>query len=304
MQIAVRILPLFLLAACSSAPHLDDQKIRPWSAQLESEYPDKKVVIAHYHKGDYDLYDLTARHSADFRSDTFNMVDELFHRFQFDVLLIESIPYSSGQSPQWFLREAKQGRTDKYIKGGESSYAVILADERKIPFFAGEPDHEDIYKALKQKGYSDLDVIAFYTVRQIPQWVRDHAESRNLIDREAPPFIRHYCQIFKIQICPILGDIQTWYKNKFGRSLSIDVQNEDLAPIAGTKIFTQQISADIGIIRDHFTLGIIQKLLHDYKRVAVIYGGSHFVTLRRSFDAAFGQPVFIESMPPREFKTQ
>ncbi len=31
-----------------------------------------------------------------------------------------------------------------------------------------------------------------------------------------------------------------------------------------------------------------------YKKVAVVYGAGHFLTLRKSFDASFGEPTFIE----------
>ncbi len=290
---------LFLLLAqvgCSTAPKLDSAKIRPWSASLNLEYPQEKPVIAHYHKGDYDLYDLAANHTTIMGESTLNLVDVLFRRFQFKVLLVESIPYSSGESPRWFVEEARKGRTATFIPGGESALAVIYADEKKIPFFAGEPDHQDIYRALKSKGYTELDVIGFYVVRQVPQWIRERERRAGLFERKIPGFIKNYCQTFASLSCPNKADVLKWYKEKSGHELSLNISNEETAPYADGILFTQKISTEIGFIRDHFTSAVIENLLAQYKQVAVIYGAGHFVALRKSFDSAFGEPEFIEDV--------
>jgi hypothetical protein len=85
-----------------------------------------------------------------------------------------------------------------------------------------------------------------------------------------------------------------WYKAKVGYELVPDVSNEEVAPYSDGKLFTQKISSDVGFIRDHFTLNIIEQMIARYKKVAVVYGAGHFITLRKSFDASFGEPEFIE----------
>lgn len=287
-------LPLLLLTACSSAPKLKSENIRPWSNALGNEYPNGKAVIAHYKKGQQELFYLAARHTNTMGDDTLNLVQTLFKGFKFNILMIESIPYSSGESPKWFVDEARQGRTEKFIRGGESALGVILADEKKIPFIAGEPDHQDIYKGLKAKGYSDEDILGFYTVRQVPQWVRENLDKKTLFKNKIPPFLTHYCKVFSVQPCPTSEEIIKWYKTKLGHDLVPDVSNEEVAPYSDGTVYTQKISSDVGFIRDHFTLNLIQEMLKKHKRVAVIYGTGHFLTLRKSFDEAFGEPSFIE----------
>ena len=282
-----------LLFGCASQPKLDSQFIRPWSDSLNSEYPHEKPVIAHYQKNGYELFYLAAKHTSDFGDETLNLVQELFRRYQFNVILIESIPYSSGESPEWFLEDARKGRQGKVILGAEPAWAAILADEKKIPFYAGEPDHQDIYKGLKEQGYSDLDVIGFYAIRQIPQWRRQHEEESNLLQKNIPGFANHYCKVFSVSKCPSLRDIQSWYQEKMGQKLTSHVSNEEVAPIEGGA-YAQKISFQVGFVRDHFTLKIIEQMLAKYKKVAVVYGAGHFFTLRKSFDAALGEPVFIE----------
>lgn len=262
------------------------------------EYPQEKSVIAHYKKGEYELLYLAARHTNTLADPTMKLVETLFERFKFRVLLIESIPFASGESPAWFLKDARAGRSQNFIKGGEGSLAVILADQNRIPFFAGEPDHEDIYLGLKSKGYSDLDFIAFYVARQIPQWVREQEPEKDLLERKIPKFTSYYCQLLKLSRCPDRMEIMDWYKLKNGQNLTLNISNEHVAPYETGELFTQRISAEIGKIRDRFTLKVIEQLLRKYKRVAVVYGAGHFLTLRQSFDSQFGVPSFLEEKPP------
>lgn len=100
-----------ILLGCTSAPKLDPDKIRPWSWELAKEYPQEKVVIAHYKQNGAELLYLAAHHTSDVGSDTLNMVNYLFEHEKFNALLIEPIPFSSGESPAWFLAEAKKGKT-------------------------------------------------------------------------------------------------------------------------------------------------------------------------------------------------
>lgn len=297
------LLTAAVLTACASSPQslrLDPVDVRPWSEALGSEYPNKKSVIAHYRKGGYELIYLAAGHSNDFGSATINLVDELFSRYQFDVLLIEPIPFSSGESPKWFLEEAKSGLHETFIAGGESSLAVIYADKKKIPFYSGEPDHPDTYQRLRAKGYSDQDIISFYLVRQIPQWVRSHQSTDHLLEQKAPAFTKQYCKTFAIVKCPSLEDVSAWYLKHIGHPLTVHVHNDEVAPVSGSQSLPHRISSDVGFIRDHFTLQVIETLLLKHKRIAVIYGAGHFITLRRSFDRALGEPSFIEGRESRQ----
>jgi len=287
------ILISFLICRCASEPSLEVSKIRPWSPELNNEFPGEEPGLAIYKNGRYQLYYLGARHENSLSSSTLKMVEQLFKKYDFNVLMIESIPNSSGESPKWFLAEAKKGLKSDFILGGESAWGVIQADKKGIPFFAGEPDHQDIYTYLKKNGYSDLDVIGFYTVRQIPQWIRENENPQGLIDRRAPTFMSHYCRLFSLQKCPSLDEVKEWYKIKNGHVLSYEITNNELSPEHDGKLFTQKIASAVGDCRDQFTLKVIDGLLKKYKRVAVIYGAGHYMTLRKSFDFAMGESQLL-----------
>ena len=231
------VLFLFLCVGCASAPKFKAEKIRAWETSLSKEYPNEKSVIVIYEKGPFELYYLAARKSTAVGSDAFNLVEKLFKEHSFTALLIEPLPYSSGGSPKWFLQNAKKGQTETVIAGGESALAVILADEKKIPFFGGEPDQQDIYKFLKEKNHQDLDILGFYVVRQIPQWVRLTSDRTNLLQTKIPGFLAHYCNLFKIREgCPSMNDVMEWYKtNRQGQELTIDVSAEEVSPLSDGK---------------------------------------------------------------------
>jgi hypothetical protein len=55
MRIFILVLNVFL-AACSTPPKLDVQRIRTWSESLGNEYPQREAVIAHYQKNDHALF--------------------------------------------------------------------------------------------------------------------------------------------------------------------------------------------------------------------------------------------------------
>lgn len=91
-----------------------------------------------------------------------------------------------------------------------------------------------------------------------------------------------------------MDETLTWYKSKLGHDLVIDVSNEETAPFSDGALFTQKISFQIGFIRDHITLNIIEKLLRQYRKSRRYLLGRTFITLRKSFAEAMGQPKFIE----------
>lgn len=289
------ILTALFLIGCTTSPKFNDSLVRPWRTELDRESPSEKPYVAYHKKGQYELLYLAAHHDNNPKSDTLTLVDQLFRDFNFNFLVIEPIPNSEGESPRWFVDEAKKGIKDSIVIGGESSLAVVRADAKKIPFAGGEIDHRELYRQLKLQGYQDEDVIGFYLVRQIPQWVREKENFNELIEKKGPLYIAHYCKSFGIEQtkCPTLDKIKVWYESNAGKKLSIKVDTEEVAPIHGSPLFTHKISSAIGAIRDRFTLNLIGTYLLKYKRVAVVYGGSHYLTLRKSIEQSLGVPIRV-----------
>jgi hypothetical protein len=112
-----------------------------------------------------------------------------------------------------------------------------------------------------------------------------------LDDSRSTSFLKHYCRTFQIEEarCPSLSRIRSWYKSKSGKALNSKITTEESAPIFGSKVFTQKVSSAIGIIRDRFTLGLIEAILSKHRNVTVVYGASHYSTLKPAIEAGLGQ---------------
>lgn len=291
----ILVASLLLIFGCTSVPKFDQGLVRPWGRDLDREAPSRRPYIAYHKKGAFELFYLAAHHDNNPHGDTLKLVERLFEDFKFDAVIIETIANSFGVSPGWFVSHAREGITESFIKGGESALAAIRADEKKIPFFGGEIDHKQLYDQLRIQGYDDRDILGFYLARQIPQWLKQKEQRTSLLERKAPEYVNHYCKTFEIESkkCPTLSHLKEWYQEKNNKSLGLDITTEDVAPRIDGSLFTHKISSSIGSIRNRFTLELIQASLHKYKRVAVIYGASHYMTLKKSLDPAMGPPLQV-----------
>lgn len=283
------IIGLFIIG-CSGLPMFNQDQVRPWQNQLAQEAPSLAPFIAIHSKGNYKLYYLAAHHQNSMNSDTLKLVERLFKDYKFNAIIIEPFANTLGESPEWYVTEAQAGISEDYIRGGESALAAIRAYEKKIPFFGGEIDHKEMFNRLKKFGYSKEDIIGFYLARQIPQMIRQKERLDGLLERKGPGLINQFCIDFEINHtqCPSLSQLKKWYFTKNGKELNTKVTSEDVAPQIDGKLFTHKISSSINNIRDRYTLEIIYAALIKYKKVAIIYGSSHYLTLKKSIESSMG----------------
>lgn len=299
------ILILILFIGCSSnsqrqvrsiantLPKFDPELIIAYERMpgKKSQYPS----LAHHQKNQFELFYLGVQHNNDLKSNTNRMVEKLFADFKFDVLLVEPFPYSMGESPKWFVDEAREGLKETMISGGEMALASIRASERNIPFYGGEIDPKELYQTLKTKGYTNEDIVGFHLARTIPQRVNQRKDIGNLLETKAPQYILNKCKNFGIEIptCPNLDSLKIWYRSKTDKELGPEVRPSDVAPDIKSPLFIQQLSSTIDIIRNHFALNVIEELFKKYNRVAVVYGGAHYTSLKDSIDASMGSPIEV-----------
>lgn len=273
-------------------PTFDTGLITPYN-----NVPTKKPIypiISHHQKEEFELFYLGARHENDLKSTTNKLVDKLFKDYQFDAVIIEPFSYSVGESPAWFLQESREGMTETTIPGGEMALASIRASDKGIPFFGGEINQKETYQALKAKNYTDEDIVGYHLARVIPQWNRDN-ELKSSFDQKASNYILSKCKSFGIEqsTCPELDKLKIWYKNKTTKELGPEVKVVDIAPDFQSPLFLQKLSAENDIIRNEFTLKVIEDLLRKYKRVAVVYGGAHYTSLKKSIEVSMGTAIEV-----------
>lgn len=281
------------LCGCVTPVKFDSEKIRPWSEKLDDQAPFQNPYVADFQRGVYRLRYVAAHHQNELNSPTLKLVSSVMEKSaDVKVLLIEPISYVEGKSPQFYIDYAKKSNRDKFIEGGESAWAVLLAQDKNLPFFGGEPRDEDIAKAIFQNGYKEIDLVGFYLVRQIPQWRREGKLKKKTLMASSIPYLSNVCKRLDVKQCPSFQEVKEWYLLKMKTSLTENVDGQSVAPDLASSIYTQRISGEIGKVRDAYTLSIIERLLQEYKSVIVVYGASHFMTLRLALESFLGKPHF------------
>lgn len=299
------VLIFLTLLSCSTNPDSKTRGVANVSPQFDLELitpyqkkPNKKSPypsLAHHQKGQFKLFYLGVQHDNDLKSPTNKLVEKLFEDYEFDVILIEPFSYSFGESPAFFLKESQEGLTETMISGGEMALASIKANEKNIPFFGGEIDQKETYQTLKSKNYSDEDIVGYHLARTIPQWTRGKNESKDFLEVKAPKYILSKCKSFGIEqsACPNLDVLKNWYQAKTGKKLGPEVRPSDVAPNFQSPLFLHKISSDNDLIRNQFTLSVLEELLRKYKQVAVVYGGAHYTSLKGSIESSMGPAIEI-----------
>lgn len=212
-----------------------------------------------------------------------------------DVVIVEGFESSRGLNPPGISHQILEGKTDTFYPGGESSFAVEMAESKNIPYRGGEPSDKKIYDDLVQKGYRAHDIVGFYFVRRIPQEQR--SQKVNDLRALAKIFISYSQEKVKnLELADFsfsFVEFKEWYRSKQGRELSLESGGRgETAPVDGP-YFTQKMSRIITTIRDQHILSTIEEKLNTYDHVLIVYGSSHYRIQHRALKKALGAPKEI-----------
>ena len=151
-----------------------------------------------------------------------------------------------------------------FYKGGETSFTIQKALKLKTPFWGAEIDDTTLFNELLNLGYTAQDVLFFYFVRQIPQAIR----SGTLRNNNTEQLFAEYCAKLSATLeIPTLEEnsysaFLSWYEQKNQQPFSVkNINSETCAPLAEGTLFTQKLSAQIGVLRDAFAAEKIGELL-------------------------------------------
>jgi hypothetical protein len=199
-----------------------------------------------------------------------------------------------GESPQALVEEArKRGTADATsYANGEGMYAATLAIAQHVPFMGGEPTYEEEIDALIRKGFSLPDISFTFVLRNLGQSKR----SGQIPTPDDGTFERIYEQVargvarqLKTQSIPF-AEFAARYHQMFGADINSDenlVKRND----PGSSDFVAAIGQADMRGRDEHLLATILQATGSRKRVLVVYGQSHWVTLSAALQDEFGKPV-------------
>jgi hypothetical protein len=210
------------------------------------------------------------------------------------MVIVEGFPTAMGESPQALVDEArKRGTPDATsYANGEGMYAATLAIAQHIPFVGGEPTYEEEVSALMHKGYSLPDISFTFVLRNLGQSKRSGqipTPDDGTFERVYEQVARGVARQLNTQSLPF-AEFAGRYREMFGTDIRSD---ENL--VKRNDPGTGNVVAAIGQAdmrgRDEHLLATILQAIGSRKRVLVVYGQSHWVTLSAALQDEFGKPA-------------
>lgn len=287
-----------LLSGCSSAPRPDAARLAPWTRELRDRQPEKAFAAVYRWRG-RNLVFVGANHSTRSDSPTFKLIAEVYARERFNTLIAEGFPYSRGpdarRTLEWLQAETE---IDGFVRGGESVPALRGAVQQGARIWGGEPDDIVIRDHILADGGSATDLLGFYTLRSVPQWIREERIAnggdprvKTLIESE---LIRNRSRLgLKETLLPNYVSWAAWYERSNGQAFDSRFKLEEVGPLVDGGFATNKTAAAVGRARDAFLLETIADHLAKGETVLVVFGASHLSILRPALDRMLGAPCYV-----------
>lgn len=283
-------------AGCVSAPAFPES-VAEFSLALQGRLPRQPPFLAVFQRGDQSLGFVAASHSIDPAHPTFSLVRAGFDQVQPVSVIIEGVGTALGESPRPIARVvARLKASQNPASAGEALYTALLAMEREIPVWGGEPSDQDIYAALLAAGSDPQDAFYASLFGPLEQSRREGALTGPNDPRFDAVFER-WAQAAAKGLAPVpdpsVRAFRTWYRDRTGLELADDpnwLANHD-PDYAGPVQRENKLHMKI---RDQHLFDLIQSQLDTHLRVLVVYGGSHIATMWGPLTRKLGQPRLIE----------
>ena len=271
----------------------DKSLILPWSDKLSEEEPYEYPFLASYGVKSKSLSYIATLHSTQEGSETFELVSKTIKEERIELVIVEGIPNASSFSPISISNWATQQGEDGKYKGFETAFTIKTCLSSDIPFIGGEPKEEYIYNELLKKDFTTEDYLFYTFTQQVFQAKEANSLEEFIIEDYFKEYIYEKKTILSLENTYNFEEFQKWFKlNNFGNFSSSRLKPETCAPYESGKLLTQRVSSAMCILRDQFTITVIEKALIKFDNVMIVYGGSHWSTQKVVLSQALGNPKF------------
>lgn len=296
-----------LLSACVTTQRkalvVDLNMVRPYAFDMEKENPAPYPFLVEFRKDEEHLWYIAAEHvsTKDYANPqehpTNKLINAVFEKHHPEVVIVEGINTGDVLSPPSMLKKADECIGSNYAKDcAESFFAINAARKHGAEYLSGEPNDSEIKKRVLESGIPEVDLLGFYIVRQIPQIKRTAKRDSIGIDAEISRVIPGFRSRLNYERSLSFNDFKSWYKVHVTKpKIYYDVGTDDCAPHAGADAtFLQRISSQVGAARDRMVVERIEKMLNQFNRVLVVYGGSHYSTQLPALSKMMGTPTYFK----------
>lgn len=292
--LSVLLVGCFAQAALSPAIH----RLAPWTERLSAQQPDDAFASV-YRVGDRNLVFIGAIHENQVDSKTFRLIGQAFDHYRFGRVIVEGFPTSRGANPQRLLREAAVATSaDGVQPGGETVPALRGAIRQGAQIWGGEPDDLDVKRYAIERGIAEADLLGFYVLRTVPQWLLERQIS-SATDPRLTALVDNELGRQRQQLA--VGDSvlsnavawKGWYAKVQGRELDDRFSTEEVGPRVDGVYPTNRIGAIIAEARDAHLHRLMVGQLNEGVSVLVVYGGSHLMIHEPALGKAIGKPCYV-----------
>jgi hypothetical protein len=298
------LLPLLLLAGCATAPlRQAPERLQPWTTALRDQQPED-AFAAVYRVGSKRLVFLAAHHANREDSLTFRLIRDAFAAFAFDTVIAEGFATSRGANPPRLFEYAAQSvARDGFVEEGETVPTVLGARAEGATLWGGEADDRDLKARILAQGFLPEDLLGFYVLRTIPQWIGerrlDHGGDPRLQALVEAALARNRETLeLPATVLPGYSQWAAWYQALNGGPIGEGFVTEEVGPLADGRFGTNRIAAAISRARAAYLHELVIAHLNAGESVLVVFGASHLMIHRPALDAVLGAPCYVGTSMP------
>lgn len=289
-----------LAAGCTPDAQLapDPSRLAPWTTELRDTQPDGPFALVYSAAGMQLIY-IAAIHENERDSPTFRLIEAAYALWPVNAVVLEGV--ASGlpaDDPRLLAIAARPGGAAGFDPDGETGPAVRGALGTGARLYGGELDDLAVRDHVRRAGIEDADLLGFYVLRMVPQWLREGAIA-NLADPRLGELVQrqlsHSRDLLQLPAEQMrdLAAFRAWYARTNGKALAAGLAEDELGPLADGRWPTNRISAAVAVARDAHLLVVIAERLQAERSVLVVFGASHASIARPALDAMLGAPCYV-----------
>lgn len=271
--------------------NLDSSLIQTYTQTLEYKEKFRAPFIASYNYGDKNLVYVAALHTDGDQNATHQTIKKAIE-MKPHFLIVEGSAFSIISDPD-DIAYANACLKKKFKNCGEDAFAVTEALKAQIPFSYGDPSDAAIHATLKKRFISDDELIAFYTLKNIPQWKRGEMKAGEIglsWNKKLAAALSRASKKFRAKSTMTESKFKKVYKSKMGKDFNFDdITDETLRPqIDQNPKWSNKLAYSIDVLKNQFLVKQIELRLNKYKKVLVVYGSSTLIKHRPMLKEVFG----------------
>ncbi|MDD4974070.1 MAG: hypothetical protein PHY93_06945 [Bacteriovorax sp.] len=274
--------------------HLDSSLIQNYTQTLEYQEKLRAPFIASYNYGDKNLVYVAALHTDGAGNATHQTITKAFQEFKPEFLIVEGSAFTIVSDPD-DIKYANNCQKMNFKSCTEDAFAIIEALKVKIPFCYGEPSDAAIHSTLKKRFITDDELIAFYALRNIPQWkragIKPSPELTATWNKKLVEVLVRSSRKFRAKTAMSEAKFKKIYKAKMGRDFNFyDISDDTISPqIDRSPKWANKMAHLVDVLREQFLAKQIETRLNKHKRVLVVYGSAHLIKHRPMLSKVFGE---------------